>query len=92
MARKAQSIPTYVNVEGARGGSYVHLEQSEREGYCRVEVGHSCVVTVDCELPVTWLAAILTNAKDVGFRSAMGDFGQFPADYALMCDPDGEAA
>jgi hypothetical protein len=82
--------PEVLEVEGARGGSYVRLEQTETEGVCRIEVGHSCVRTVSQNIPVTWLAAILTHAKDIGFTAAMGDAEKFPADYALMCDPEGK--
>jgi hypothetical protein len=77
-----------VEVEGANGGSYVRVEGNDTESGCRISVGHSCVTTVDCDIPVTWLAAILTNAHDVGFVNAMGDKAKFPADYALLCDPD----
>lgn len=77
----------HVFAEGANGGSYVQFSTVDREGYIGVEVGHSCVRTVRRELPVTWLAAILTHASDVGFDAAMGDPREFPADYALMCNP-----
>lgn len=75
-------------VTGARGGSFVKLYEAQRDGWCNLRVGHSCVITVDQEIPVTWLAAILTRALDVGFIEAMGDPELFPADYALMCDPE----
>jgi hypothetical protein len=77
-----------VEVEGAKGGSYVRIEGNDTENSCDISVGHSCVTTVSCTIPVTWLAAILTHAKDIGFVNAMGDVGKFPADYALMCDPE----
>lgn len=80
-------IPDHIEVEGARGGSFVRIDKTDREGIVDIEVGHSCVITVRHELPVTWLAALLTHAKDIGFENAMGDREQFPADYALMCDP-----
>ena len=87
MPRRGHVCPNIAEVEGARGGSYVRLAPGEKEGMCRIEVGHSCVVTVDREIPVTWLAAVLTHAKDIGWIAAMGDRELFPADYALMCDP-----
>lgn len=80
----------YVEVEGARGGSFVALSKHENPGWCYLEVGHSCVGTVQAGLPVTWLAAVLTRAKDRGWLEAMGDPEEFPADYALMCDPPKE--
>ena len=80
-------IPNKVTVQGANGGSYVMISGNDTEDKCRVEVGHSCVVTCDVEIPVTWLAAILTHAKDIGFENAMGATDNFPADYALMCNP-----
>ncbi len=79
-----------VALEGANGGSFVEIEETETEGQCHIRVGHSCVVTVNCELPVTWLAAILTHAKNIGFENAMGERDEFPADYAIMCDPSSD--
>ena len=76
-----------VEVEGANGGSYVLIEGNDTEKSCFIKVGHSCVTTVSCTIPVTWLAAILTHAHDIGFEDAMGPKEKFPADYALMCDP-----
>lgn len=90
MARGKHVCPNRAAVDGARGGSYVTLETSENEGMCILEVGHSCVRTVQKEIPVTWLAAILTHASDHGWIDAMGDPKEFPADYALMCDPPKE--
>jgi len=77
----------FMEVEGANGGSFVAIERVDKDQHCRVRVGHSCVITVDEIIPVTWLAAILTYAKDIGFDNAMGDKEKFPADYALGCDP-----
>ena len=92
MSARRVTTPTWVEVEGANGGSFVFLEESQRKGFCRVRVGHSCVITVDQDVPVTWLAAILTRAKDAGLKESMGDPSNFPADYALMCNPESEAA
>lgn len=88
--RKNAPVIQACEVTGARGGSFVRLSEAKRDGWCNLEVGHSCVITVSQEIPVTWLAAILTRAKDVEFISAMGDPEEFPADYALMCDPEAE--
>lgn len=85
---KRYEPPTSFEVQGARGGSFVRLSRTDNEERVHVEVGHSCVITVNQEIPVTWLAAVLTHAKYIGFSSAMGDREQFPADYALMCDPE----
>jgi hypothetical protein len=81
------SIANAVEVEGASGGSYVRIEGNDTEGGCHLTVGHSCVTTVDMDIPVTWLAAVLTHAKDIGWENAMGEKWLFPADYALMRDP-----
>lgn len=87
MAKK-QKAPISVFAEGARGGSYVEFTTSETPEMIDVEIGHSCVVTVRETVPVTWLAAVLTHANDIGFANAMGDKQKFPADYALMCNPE----
>lgn len=80
-----------VEVEGANGGSYVRLEGNDTEDSCLLSVGHGSVTTLsDVVVPVTWLAAVLTHAHDVGFVNAMGDKAKYPADYALQCNPEGE--
>lgn len=87
MGKKLKAPVGHIFVEGNRGGSFVEFTASEAPEMIDVEVGHSCVITVRETIPVTWLAAILTHAKDVGFANAMGDKRMFPADVALMCNP-----
>ena len=92
MAKKSMlPRPQHFWAEGARGGSFVDFTTSEAPEMIDVKVGHSCIVTVRETMPVTWLAAVLTHAKDIGFANAMGDKRKFPADYALMCNPEPSA-
>lgn len=52
--------PIYVEVEGNKGGSYVRLMKASAEGMVHLEVGESCVVTVQQEISVAALAIVLT--------------------------------
>lgn len=64
-----------IEVEGNKGGSYVRLASTEREGFCALEVGETCVVTVREVIPVAWLAAVLTQAKDEGWETVLQRYG-----------------
>lgn len=69
---------TSLEVDGNKGGSYVRLGSTEREGFCALEVGETCVVTVRQELPVAWLAAVLTYACDEGWETILQRYGWDP--------------
>lgn len=73
--KKIKERPQSVEVEGNKGGSYIILRKSEREGWCFLEVGETCVRTMSEEVPVAWLAVVLTIAKDKGFESIVRDYG-----------------
>lgn len=66
----------------------MRIEGNDTESGCVLSVGFGCVTIVrDEAVPVSWLAAILTRAKDAGWLEAMGPVDEFPADHALMLDP-----
>lgn len=60
------------------------------EGMAYLDVGHSCVIVHDGEIPISWISeliAIATLHKDgiAGFLNEHGLAGD--PSYALMCDP-----
>lgn len=61
--------PNRFSAEGNKGGSFITLDETGREGIVRLRVGNHCVVTIDQEIGVVALAQILTAAKDHGFRA-----------------------
>lgn len=63
--------PQSCHVEGNNGGSYVRLVESNKPGHCLLEVGESCVTTIDEEIPVALLACVLTVCKDEGFLAVL---------------------
>lgn len=77
--------------EGANGGCFFEIEASEKKERAHLRVGWSCVIVLDKEIPVTWLAeiiAIATEHKDgiAGFiRDNLHAVGG--RSYALECDP-----
>jgi hypothetical protein len=86
--------------EGARGGCFVQVTASTKEGIALLDVGHSCVVVHNKFIPVTWIAEVVAIASlhdggIEGFLKANGLAGDDSSynSYALMCDPklpDGE--
>ena len=70
----ANPEPRSLEVEGNRGGSFVTLIEESREGMVRLEVGESCVVTVQESISVAALAIILTAAKDRGLQKVVDDY------------------
>lgn len=62
--------------DGNNGGSYVTIRQTGTEGMVQLEVGETCVVTVDQRISVAALAAILTQAKDDGFQNVVDRYLQ----------------
>lgn len=82
--------PNRFGGDGARGGSFFEIESPNHEhGTAHLKVGHSCVIVHDREIPITWLAEIVTIATEhkdgiVGFLREHNWSGE---SYALMCDP-----
>lgn len=70
-------MPDSINVEGNNGGSYIFIEATS-EGMVRLEVGETCIKTVDMEISVTGLACILTRCKDIGFQKMLNDYFDSP--------------
>ncbi len=79
--KQAKASPEFFEEYGNRGGSYVRLAKVYRhdfktvkEGIVHLEVGETCVVTVDREISVAGLAAVLTYAKEIGFQKMVDDY------------------
>ena len=75
--------------EGARGGCYVEIAATDKEGIASLDVGWSCVVVHRKEIPVSWLSEVIAIASDhpggiAGFLKKHDYSGE---SYALMCDP-----
>ena len=81
--------------EGAKGGCYFHITDTDKEGIAHLDVGHSCVVVHNKFIPVTWLAELVAIATMdpegiEGFLKKHGVAGDDDShnSYALMCDPE----
>lgn len=82
--------------DGAKGACYVDIEYL-REGVAHLEVGWSCVVVYNQDIPVSWLAEVIEIASSheggvEGFLSEHGKGGSDNGDndsYALWVDPPG---
>ena len=75
--------------EGARGGCYFEIRETNKEGFAQLDVGWSCVVVYREEIPITWLAELVAIAS--GHKGGIAGFlaeQRYGGDsYALMCDP-----
>lgn len=76
-----------ISVEGNNGGSYVRIEELEADGMVRLEVGETCVVTIDQEISVCALAAVLTWAKDLGFEEVLREYERGGTFFSVEKDP-----
>lgn len=71
-------------IEGNNGGSYIELEHTlddkgkPIEGMLHLEVGETCIVTVDQSISVAAFACILTQCKSVGFQKMLDDYLRTP--------------
>lgn len=69
-----------VSFEGNRGGSYIRVHDAYDkkgrpiEGMMHLEVGETCVRTIDQDISVAGLAMILTAAKDHGLQATVDDY------------------
>ena len=83
------TCPNRYHGEGAKGGCYFSIEETEKEGIARLDAGWSCVVVHDAEIPVTWLAEIIAiaTAHKGGIAGFLADHDHGGGSYALMCDP-----
>ncbi len=75
--------------EGAKGGCFVEIEPAGKEGVAHLDVGWSCVIVHQGEIPVSWLAeviAIATSHKG-GVAGFLEEHRYGGDSYALMCDP-----
>jgi len=60
----------HIEIQGNRGGSYVRISVIS-EGMVHLSVGESCVTTIDQEISVAALAAVLTQCHDEGFQAVV---------------------
>ncbi len=75
--------------EGARGGCYFEIEQGSKDDTAILDVGHSCVIVHNREIPVTWLSELvaIANAHNGGIGGFLKEHDYGKPSYALMCDP-----
>lgn len=87
--RKGHVCPNAYHGEGARGGCYFEITAGEKKEYAQLDVGWSCVVVHQTEIPVTWLAEIIAiaTAHKGGVAGFLADHQYGEPSYALMCDP-----
>lgn len=79
--------PQSCSVDGNNGGSYVTMRDDGREGFVYLEVGETCVRTVQAEISVVALAAILTWAEEYGFEKILEEYG-YDKSRGWACDDD----
>lgn len=82
--------------EEAKGGRYVEIDApfSDREGFAHLNVGWSCVVVHDKEIPISWISEVIAIAT--GHEGGIEGFlraNRYGGDsYALMVDPATETS
>ena len=81
--------PNRCHVEGNNGGSFVSIDETDREGIIRLQVGETCVMAVDQEISVVGLAAILAWANKEGFEKIAQEYwrGAGPSIWSTTMDP-----
>lgn len=86
--RRAHVCPNRFAAEGAKGGCFVEIDASEHEAMARLEVGWSCVIVHDGEIPVTWLSEVIAiaTAHEGGIAGFLKHHN-YGGGYALQCDP-----
>lgn len=89
---QAKRSPDWFEADGNRGGSFVRLSRvwgddfrTAKEGMVRLEVGETCIVTVQQNVSVVGLAAVLTYCKDQGFQQLIDAYMKTP--HAGGCPP-----
>lgn len=85
--------PNNFHGEGARGGCYFEVRATEREGTADLQVGWSCVVVHDGEIPITWLSEVIAiaTAHEGGIAGFLAHHN-YGGGYALQCDPPRKVA
>ncbi len=88
--RKGHVCPNRFAGDGAKGGCYFEIQPAETEGRAQLNVGWSCVVVHNKEIPVSWLSELVAIATAheggiAGFLKQHSYGGE--ESYALMCDP-----
>lgn len=83
-------MPNLFRGEGARGGCFFEIEESEQEGRADLKVGWSCVIVHDKEIPITWLSELIAiaTAHEGGIEGFLREHDYGDPSYALMCDPE----
>lgn len=82
--------------EGARGGCYFEVDRPvgyDKDEKAHLNVGWSCVVVHDAEIPITWLSEVIAIAA--GHEGGIAGFlkhHNYGGGYALQCDPAVEPA
>lgn len=86
--KKKHVCPNHFNGEGARGGCYVSIYGTDREGVANLAVGWSCVTVHHGDIPVSWIAEIVAVASGhEGGIAGFLDEHNYGGGYALQCDP-----
>lgn len=85
--------PNRYHREGARGGCFFEIEAADKDGIAQLDVGWSCVIVHQREIPVTWLAEIIAiaTAHEGGVEGFLREHDYGGPSYALMCDPGKDA-
>jgi hypothetical protein len=89
--RGKHTCRNYFHGEGARGGCYFEIGTGTGEEMAQLDVGWSCVVVHQQEIPVTWLSELIAiaTAHDGGIGGFLKahNYGGSDGSYALMCNP-----
>lgn len=89
MPRKGHQCPNRYHGSGARGACYFEIDASDKEEIARLNVGWSCVVVHQRDIPVSWLAEVIAiaTAHQGGIAGFLAEHQYSGESYALMCDP-----
>lgn len=89
MTTKKHNCPNRFQGDGARGGCFVEIEATEREGIANLQVGWSCVVVHRQDIPISWLSEIIAiaTAHKGGVAGYLAEQRHGGDSYALQCDP-----
>lgn len=91
MAKKINRINAYFG-EGGNGGCFFQIADGDKPQHVLLRVGWSCVIVHDDdkEIPVTWLAEVISIATSHK-GGIVGFLEEHNQEYALVCDPPKES-
>lgn len=81
MAARRRRLPhnrLSVEIQGDDGASFVRLGTTDLSGVVHLRVADAGIVTIDEEIPVATLAAVLSHARRIGWDDMLALYGRRP--------------